>query len=258
MPAGTIPVWDALIRMVVALILGTLIGIERELHGRPAGMRTQALVSLGAALFTMLSASIADSRSDPGRIAAQIVTGVGFLGAGTIMRYGATVRGLTTAATIWAAAAVGMACGMGDYPVAFIASALIIITVGLFRPVAYMTRPHKPHSFILVTATAPLLTELEDACRKLGIKLSGMEVRPASHEDSQSLLLKVELPPHVPAEKVAAALQAIEGVREVKVTQAEPPSRAGWAGKMRFTSRRDGSGRWGHPRKPLPPAAPAR
>lgn len=116
------------LRLILAMVLGAIIGLERELQSMPAGFRTHALVSLGAAIFTVISAyAFAGPGSDPTRIAAQIVSGIGFLGGGAILHYGGTVRGLTTAASLWAVAAVGMAAGAG-LPVIAIISALLIIT----------------------------------------------------------------------------------------------------------------------------------
>src|SRR5688500_13060369 len=107
---------DISIRLLVASVLGAAIGLESELHAPPAGMRTHLLVSLGSAAFTVLSIFFFQApegalQTDPSRIAAQIVSGIGFLGAGAILKYGASVRGLTTAASLWATAGVGMAAG---------------------------------------------------------------------------------------------------------------------------------------------------
>ena len=115
---------EAFLRVAVAAALGGAVGLERELRDREAGFRTHMLVSIGSALFTLVSAygfrdfltnggSVV--RADPTRIAAQIVTGIGFLGAGAIIRQGLSVRGLTTAATLWVVAAIGMAAGTGYY-----------------------------------------------------------------------------------------------------------------------------------------------
>lgn len=130
--------WDIsiLARLVLALILGGLIGLERETGGKPAGMRTHALVCLGSALFMIISISSPDffpgTRTvDPGRIAAGVVTGVGFLGAGTILRAGGSVRGLTTAASIWAVAAIGLAVGVRYYMTAAVATALALVILHL-------------------------------------------------------------------------------------------------------------------------------
>ena len=105
-----------LLRIGTALFLGAVIGFERDVHGRAAGLRTHMLVSVGSALFTLISISLSTELGmlgDPGRIAAQIVSGIGFLGAGTILKSGFNVRGLTTAACMWLMAAIGMACAVG-------------------------------------------------------------------------------------------------------------------------------------------------
>jgi putative Mg2+ transporter-C (MgtC) family protein len=123
-------------RLVVALLLGGVIGWERELQRMPAGFRTHALVSLGSAIFTVISAyAFTGPGSDPTRIAAQIVSGIGFLGGGAILHYGGTVRGLTTAASLWSVAAVGMAAGAGLFVVAAISAVLVIIGLEVFQRV---------------------------------------------------------------------------------------------------------------------------
>jgi putative Mg2+ transporter-C (MgtC) family protein len=146
---GAVPTlgWGGnLLRLSLAAALGGAIGFERELRDREAGLRTHMLVSLGSALFTIVSAygfheflTSGDQvvRSDPTRIAAQIVTGIGFLGAGAIIRQGISVRGLTTAATLWVAAAIGMATGAGYYSGAVLGTAVTIVAVGPLRIAAY-------------------------------------------------------------------------------------------------------------------------
>src|SRR2546423_11715263 len=118
----TLSSWEILLRVALAAALGGVLGLERELREREAGLRTHLLVSVGSALFTLVSAygfhAFLSSgqnviRADPTRIAAQIVTGIGFLGAGAIIRQGFSVRGLTTAATLWVVAAIGLAAGAG-------------------------------------------------------------------------------------------------------------------------------------------------
>lgn len=119
-------------RLVVGLALGALIGFERELHRQPAGFRTHALVALGSALFTVVSAyGFPGSGNDPTRIAAQIVSGIGFIGAGTILQHRGNIRGLTTAASLWSVAAVGMAAGAGLLVMASIGAALILVVLYL-------------------------------------------------------------------------------------------------------------------------------
>lgn len=126
--------WDFIIRIVVAAILGGAIGVEREYHAKDAGFRTHLLVAIGSALFTVISMYGFDSflggksiSFDPSRIAAQIVTGIGFLGAGTIIFQKQFIRGLTTAAGLWVTAAIGLACGCGMYFIALLTTALVLI-----------------------------------------------------------------------------------------------------------------------------------
>ncbi|HEX2193596.1 MAG TPA: MgtC/SapB family protein [Candidatus Limnocylindria bacterium] len=129
---------ELLIRLVLAAVFGTLVGIEREVAGHSAGVRTHLLVAVGAAIFTELSfvgfpAISAEVRADTSRVAAQIVSGIGFLGAGAILRYGRAVRGLTTAASIWAVAALGMAAGTGEYGIAVGGTAIVVIALAPMR-----------------------------------------------------------------------------------------------------------------------------
>ena len=129
------------LRLVVALLLGAVIGWERELQRMPAGFRTHALVSLGSAIFTLVSAyAFTGPLSDPTRIAAQVVSGVGFLGGGAILHYGGTVRGLTTAASLWAVAAVGMAAGAGLFVVAAVSSVLVIVALEVFQRIERLAK----------------------------------------------------------------------------------------------------------------------
>jgi putative Mg2+ transporter-C (MgtC) family protein len=122
---------------LVALILGMAIGLEREYRRHPAGLRTMAMVSVGSCLFTLLG-TIVDGRSvDPTRIAAQVVTGIGFLGAGAILRQGVTVHGLTTAASIWVVAAIGMAVGFGFYILPTICALMVVIALAAIKPLEH-------------------------------------------------------------------------------------------------------------------------
>jgi putative Mg2+ transporter-C (MgtC) family protein len=124
---------DLALRLTVGLVLGAIIGFERELHSQPAGFRTHSVVALGAAIFTVVSAyAFSGPGSDPTRIAAQIVSGIGFIGAGTIIQSRGQVRGLTTAASLWSVAGIGMAAGAGLYGVAAIGTVLMLIILSLF------------------------------------------------------------------------------------------------------------------------------
>jgi putative Mg2+ transporter-C (MgtC) family protein len=127
---------DFAIRLAMALLLGSVVGLERQWRQRMAGLRTSALVSTGAALFVMLSVMTPDEAS-PTRIAAQVVSGIGFLAGGVILREGANVRGLNTAATIWCAAAIGCLTGGGWFSQAFIGALAVLVANILLRPIGY-------------------------------------------------------------------------------------------------------------------------
>jgi len=128
---------DLALRLLVASALGAAVGLEREIHEHPAGMRTHLLVAFGSALFTVLSihgfegvlGSGVGTPPDPTRIAAQVVSGIGFLGAGAILKYGTSIRGLTTAGSLWATSAIGMAGGAGQWAVAVVGTAIVVFSL---------------------------------------------------------------------------------------------------------------------------------
>ena len=213
---------ELLLRLALAAALGGAIGFERELREREAGLRTHTLVSLGAALFTIAGAyGFRDFHNsfDPTRIAAQIVTGIGFLGAGAIIRQGLAVRGLTTAATLWVVAAVGLTAGAGYYSAAVITTALVLLSLWPLRVVGYrvMTRI-RPETERLVAqlpsgeSPAPLIGELEG----LGAKLQAVEV--SQEADRRMVLLDVTLPPKADAPGIVAKLSDLDNVLEIRWT----------------------------------------
>jgi putative Mg2+ transporter-C (MgtC) family protein len=123
-------------RLLLAAALGAVIGLEREWRNKDAGLRTNILITIGSALFTLMSIEITDATTgDTSRIAAQIVTGVGFLGAGAILRTDAGIQGLTTAATIWVNAALGVAVGGGEYQLAVIGTAVTLVVLLVLHPI---------------------------------------------------------------------------------------------------------------------------
>jgi putative Mg2+ transporter-C (MgtC) family protein len=217
---------EELLRVVVAAGLGGLVGLERELREREAGFRTHMLVSVGSALFTLVSAYGFHEflvgggnvvRADPTRIAAQIVTGIGFLGAGAIIRQGLSVRGLTTAATLWVVAAIGMASGAGYYSAAVITTALVLFSLWPLRIFAFRVmqrvRPETDRLLAQLPAgesPAPLIERLE----ALGGSLEALEI---GHEaDRRTVLMDVKLPPKADAPAIVAKLSELEPVLEVR------------------------------------------
>ncbi|MBZ5557823.1 MAG: MgtC/SapB family protein [Acidobacteriia bacterium] len=135
---------DLIIRLLLAAGLGAAIGIEREFRHKSAGLRTNMLIALGSALFTVMSIRFAAAAGTPDRIASGIVTGIGFLGAGAILQSGGTVHGMTTAATIWVNAAVGTAAGAGEYAIASVATLITLVVLALLQPVENYFERRKP------------------------------------------------------------------------------------------------------------------
>ncbi|MDP3921519.1 MAG: MgtC/SapB family protein [Candidatus Omnitrophota bacterium] len=131
---------DIAFRLLMATLLGGIIGLERERHGKDAGLRTYTIVCLGSALVMIVSIDLFEmykgvTTVDPSRIAAQVVSGIGFLGAGAIIRFPQGVRGLTTAAGIWVAAGIGLACGAGQYWPAMVTTVLVLAILVIFSKV---------------------------------------------------------------------------------------------------------------------------
>ena len=218
--AGPTIEWpEVLLRLFVAAALGGAIGLERELRERQAGLRTHLVVSVGSALFTLVSAygfSNFGARVDPTRIAAQIVTGIGFLGAGAIIRQGLSVRGLTTAASLWLVAAIGMAAGAGYWAGALIATFGAVLTLGPLRVVAFriLTRFRAGLDRLLVEIPAggspvPVI----DAIERNGGRLVSLEV--TQEGDRRSVAADIELPAGA-APSIVAGVAEIDGVLVVR------------------------------------------
>jgi len=221
--------WDeSLLRLALAATLGGLIGIERELREREAGLRTHLLVALGSALFTIVGAygfhAFLESgqsvvRADPTRIAAQIVTGIGFLGAGAIIRQGLSVRGLTTAATLWVVAAVGLACGAGYYSAAVITTALVLIALYPLRIIAYRIlrrfRPEDGRLLVELPAGNPP-GEVIDEIERVGARIDSIQV--SQEGDRRRLELDVALPRSVGAPRLVARIADVPNVADVRWT----------------------------------------
>jgi len=185
-------------KLLLATLLGGAIGIERELAGKPAGLRTNILICLGAALFTQLSVDIAKIGFSPDghpygdttRIAAQIVSGIGFLGAGAILHGGGAIVGLTTAATIWVVAAIGAAVGAGEYVDALGATALIMVVLVGLRPVegAILRKRRRVRATLRVNVGTPF-ESLEGLFNELGLHVLGR--RTFEHDTDRTFELEL-------------------------------------------------------------------
>ena len=192
------PPWSDLVRvlrldligfLVVAVLLGGAVGLEREVAGKPAGLRTNILICVGAALFTQLSITLAGATGDKGRIAAQIVTGVGFLGAGTILHGKGIVTGLTSAATIWLVAAIGVAVGAGEvYEAGAATLVVLVVLLVLGRVERYLSRRGEVSRLTVEVEPGPdAARNLEQIARGAGVSVDEM------HTELRNGRLVVEL-----------------------------------------------------------------
>jgi putative Mg2+ transporter-C (MgtC) family protein len=223
----TLSVGELVARVLIAALLGGLIGLERELSDQPAGFRTHILVSLGAALFTLAGAyGLEDflegegitTRLDPTRVAAQVVTGVGFLGAGAIIHRGVNIRGLTTAASLWVTAAIGTAVGFGYWEGAV---AVTVVSLAALYSLKYIERRALERlkrgrvRFVIDMEPQLRLAELTEILDRAGARVVSMKVIEEQDEDSRELIVVTQLRSRVDAEHVARDIRALEGVADV-------------------------------------------
>jgi putative Mg2+ transporter-C (MgtC) family protein len=179
------------LQLSLAVLLGGAIGFERESRGKPAGLRTNILICMGATLFTLLSYRLAPPGADAGRVAAQVVSGIGFLGAGTILHARGTVVGLTSAATIWLVAAIGMAIGSHSYIEALGATALAMVVLdGLgFIEGRIAARSSRAHLTVSAAAEPGAVGAIEGLLRDLGLRLEECHLR----RDESGVVLEVDV-----------------------------------------------------------------
>jgi putative Mg2+ transporter-C (MgtC) family protein len=205
-------------RLLLAAVLGGAIGAERELNDQAAGLRTHMLLTIGACLFTLISAYGFGSGigTDPSRLAAQIVTGIGFLGGGAIVRHGLTVKGLTTAASIWATASVGVAVGAGSYVLGIGGAVLVVGTLFGLRRVSNVLQRWgvSREEFALVTVPGFDVRRIVELVEGERVDLRGLEHH--EDEDGDRVVLLVKLRPRYRPEQLLAALRRVEGVLQVE------------------------------------------
>ncbi|MFH2108745.1 MAG: MgtC/SapB family protein [Chrysiogenia bacterium] len=167
---------DFILKILLAAMLGGIIGLERELSHKEAGLRTNILIAIGSTLITILSFKIAalSKTADPARLTAQIVSGIGFLGAGAIIQARFAVHGLTTAATIWTVAAIGIAVGSGFYLVALLVTVFVVIVLTVFKFLqAYMEKQKQNFIYLISTEEkASLLVDVRQVLTELNIRYS--------------------------------------------------------------------------------------
>jgi len=217
---------DIVVKLLLAALAGGLVGLEREKHGRPAGLRTNLLVAVGSCVMVIISEAYyikyagynAESalRIDPARVAAQIVTGIGFLGAGVILKEGATVRGLTTAAGLWAVSGLGMAFGMGFYSLGGIATILVLVSLSLLKRLDPFIKKDR---FLTLTVTADnregLLGELQDifASRNLLVSDLGSNLDLVENELFYQMVITQQQ--QRVGHELTNAIKQLEGIRKI-------------------------------------------
>jgi putative Mg2+ transporter-C (MgtC) family protein len=214
---------DLSFRLIVAAALGLAVGYEREIHGHPAGLRTHMLVAVGSGLFTVISAYGFAGVSvdipnvapiDPTRIAAQIVSGIGFLGAGAILKDGIVIRGLTTAASLWATSAVGMAAGAGEYLISLVATGVILVSLWPINALA-----QRLHGTDAPELHLRLVMDRLEALGEVTGILAGhrLEIGQISTTRTGKSSFRVDLSVRGRARVVTAALTAIEDLQGVDI-----------------------------------------
>lgn len=217
----TLPFDEELLRLSLAALLGGVIGIEREMREHEAGLRTHLIVAVGSCLFTLVSAygfrdflveGDLTVRADPTRIAAQIVTGIGFLGAGTILRQGMSVRGLTTAATLWAVAAIGLTAGAGYYSAALVTTAIVLVSLWPLR-IAMQRLFGRQHERRLAVGLAESANTagVVETLERLGVQVSSYSVE--RFDGGRGLRCVAELPRGVEPQLVIGRLMLLDEVR---------------------------------------------
>lgn len=223
---------DSIIRLIVAIILGGLIGYEREARSQSAGLRTHILVCLGACLCMIISINIAldfysvygYTRSDPERIAAQVISGVGFLGAGTILanQKGHSVKGLITAASIWGVAAVGLVVGAGYLVTAAAATVLIFIVLTVFVRLDKMMRKRGRHSYVLhltMRNTVGQSRRLSEYLQHHQLALLSFRTLSGEEEENVELELTVHVGEELSQSELLSDLLGIKGIKQATVTE---------------------------------------
>ncbi len=215
---------STIFRLILALAAGALIGLERESHAKPAGFRTHIIISVGACLLMLLSIYIPQTfagfaEGDPGRIAAGVVTGIGFLGAGAIMRFGMTVKGMTSAASIWAIAAIGMTIGAGFYSAAIAAMLIILIVLYLLEILEEKFLGWTLYKKITVVAARKpeVFENLRGVFKKNRIKIYDWSMTENIRDETVQYSAVTKVTESLDVRKLFKNITAVEGVVEIKM-----------------------------------------
>lgn len=216
-----ISTWDIVFRLFLATMLSGFIGWERELHERPAGFRTHILVCVGSTLAMIISLSVHEvygSASDPGRIAAQVISGIGFLGAGTIIREGASVRGLTTAASLWAVAGIGLAIGSGLYIGGLMASFLVFLSLWSLSKLEFRaaSKVKTKHLHLQVRDRPGIIGHVGSILGEADINILNVRMEHLDVYEELLIEFKVQPPPECNLNELTHRLAECEGVLQIE------------------------------------------
>lgn len=212
--------WEMTFRLLLSCILGGVIGYEREAHRKSAGLRTHILVSIGSCLIMILSIKIYESvqgftNADPARLAAQVVSGIGFLGAGSIIKDGPTVKGLTTAASLWVVSGVGLAVGSGYYMGALMTTGLVFLTLTILSRLENKEYQSLGYLFITTTDRPGQIGDIGSLLGTHGINIS--DIRIEDKKDLSAITIKVHMPKNLNVNDVTTGLLSIKGITSVKL-----------------------------------------
>jgi len=209
----------AAMRLMFSFVAGLMVGIEREAHSQPAGLRTHILISLGSTIAMLLSIYIPQQfpdfkNGDPGRIAAQVVTGIGFLGAGAILRIGGNVKGLTTAASIWTMAMIGLAIGAGLFKVSAIALVIIIFSLSVMDHVEKLFFQDKifKRIEIVVKKKTSQPEDFSEILKSLKIRITAIDLKKNTAETTDKYIYYVYIPVRLDPQKLAGMIEKSDGV----------------------------------------------
>lgn len=210
--------WEDALKLILAMVLGGLVGLEREITNRPAGFRTHTLVCMGSALVMITAKYIFGIyhnmvNLDPARLGAQVISGIGFLGAGTIMKDEARVRGLTTAASLWVVACIGLAVGSGLYQVSIFAALLVYVVLILLKKIEALFRRNSGVTVIEmdIRNTPGQIARVTDCMGQLKVVIRDIKIQP-SDEPWIHAKFYIRLPRNVTYESLMAELKAVEGI----------------------------------------------
>lgn len=216
--------WSIIIRLSLSLVLGGIIGIQREGKNRPAGFRTHILVCMGSTLVMLCGLFLFNnyhglSNLDPARLGAQVISGIGFLGAGTIIKEGSTVKGLTTAAGLWTVAGIGIAVGSGFYLGSIVATLLILITLVVFSKLEPYVNQSKTYSFVtLCTINIPgQIGKIGTVLGELQISIDNISM---DEVDDNNLMIELIINNslNIPNNTIIQNLTLIEGIQSIDIT----------------------------------------